>query len=64
MADITYCTNMNCPLKKCERHLSHLKKFKGQKMTVKVANLGGICREYLAYVYDCVVEEEKNVHRA
>lgn len=58
MADITYCTNVNCPIKQCERHLSHLKKYKGQKMTVKVANLGGVCREYLAYVYDCVKEED------
>ena len=60
MLDITYCTNMNCPFEKCERHLSHLKKFKGQKVTVKVANLGSVCRDYLAYVYDCIVEEEKN----
>lgn len=58
MADITYCTNMNCPFEKCERHLSHLKNFKGQKMTVKVANLGGVCKEYLAYVYDCVKEND------
>jgi hypothetical protein len=49
---------MNCPLKQCEKHLSHLKKYKGQKMTVKVANLGGVCREYLEYVYDCVKEED------
>ena len=60
MADITYCTNMNCPFKKCKSHLSHLKKFKGQKMFVKIANFGGTCREYLEYVYDCIVEEEKN----
>ena len=60
MVDITYCTNMNCPFEKCERHLSHLKKFKGQKMAVKVANFGGVCKDYLAYVYDCIVEEEKD----
>lgn len=58
MADITYCTNMNCPFEKCEMHLSHLKKYKGQKMTVKVANLGGICEEYLTYVCDCVKEND------
>lgn len=58
MAEITYCTCMNCPFEKCEKHLSHLKKYKGQKMAVKVANFGGICKEYLAYVYDCVKEND------
>lgn len=58
MAEITYCTNMNCPFEKCEKHLSHLKRYKGQKMTVKVANMGGVCREYLEYVCDCVKEND------
>ena len=58
MANITYCTNMNCPFEKCERHLSQLKKYAGQQMQVSVANFGGVCREYLEYVYDCVKEED------
>lgn len=58
MAETTYCTNMNCPFTKCEKHLSHLKKFKGQQMQVSVANLGGVCKEYLSSVYDCVKEND------
>lgn len=58
MAETTYCTNMNCPFEKCEKHLSRLKRFKGQKMTVKVGNFGGICKEYLTYVCDCVKEND------
>lgn len=58
MPEITYCTCMNCPFEKCERHLSQLKKYKGQKMTIKVANIGGVCKEYLEYVYDCVKEND------
>ena len=58
MAEITYCTNMNCPFEKCERHLSQLKKYAGQQTQVSVANLGGVCKEYLSYVYDCVKEQD------
>ncbi len=60
MADITYCTNMNCPFNECERHLTQLKKYAGQQMQVSVANLGGVCREYLNYVYEEVKANEHN----
>ena len=60
MADITYCTNTGCPFKKCERHLSQLESKKDKTRMVSVANLGGVCREYLNYVYEEVKANEHN----
>lgn len=57
MADITYCTNTDCPFKKCERHLHQLEKYKNTQMQVSVANFGGTCIDYLSYIYDEVVKE-------
>lgn len=55
MADITYCTNTDCPFKKCERHLSQLESEKDKTRMVSVANLGGVCREYLNYLLEEVI---------
>ena len=53
MADITYCTNKDCPFKKCERHYS-----KASRAAligtgyVSVADYSGVCREYIGYLVD------------
>ena len=52
MADITYCINVNCPFKNCERHLHQLEKYKNTQMQVSVANFDGTCREYLNYLLE------------
>lgn len=60
MADITYCTIGSCPFEKCERHLSQLKSEKDKTKMISVANFGGVCREYLSYIYDEVVKENEH----
>lgn len=54
MADITYCTNTDCPFKKCERHLSQLESEKDKTRMVSVADFGGTCRDYLHYLLEKV----------
>lgn len=63
MADITYCTIGSCPFKECKRHLSQLKSEKDKTKVINVANFGGVCREYLNYVYE-EVKENGRIHRA
>jgi len=50
MSDILYCSNIDCPFKKCEHHLSPLKKIKDKSQRVRVANLSGVCRDYINYL--------------
>ena len=49
MADITYCINVSCPFKDCERHLSQLK---GKDGDVSIAALDGTCRRYISYLVE------------
>lgn len=53
MADITYCTNTDCPLKECERHPTKVSKacIDG-KGYVSVADFGRTCRDYLHYLLE------------
>ena len=50
MADITYCMNMDCPFKDCDRHLC-----RAQNKMVSIAALDGTCRRYIAYLVDEVM---------
>ena len=52
-----YCINCNCPFKKCDKHLSQLKKVKDKSKYVKVASLDSVCRDYLYYL---LYEEEEH----
>lgn len=55
MADITYCSCVECINKECERHPCHLGKLKDTQ-AVSIANFGGVCRDYIAQVVDAVFE--------
>lgn len=57
--DMTYCSNVSCPFKDCERHWEHIKELakQGEKY-VSLADFSGTCREYISYVLD-KLENEK-----
>ena len=59
MADITYCSCVECLNKECERHPSNLLKLKATQ-AVSIANFGGVCRDYIAQVVDAVFERGGN----
>lgn len=51
----TYCINMSCPFKDCDKHLIQLKDIKydgSEKKYVNVASLDSICEDYLGYLVD------------
>lgn len=51
MGDRTYCSNSQCPFKKCERHLSQInKKHIKNKIYISVANFDGVCRKYIGHL--------------
>ena len=54
----TYCSNVSCPFKDCERHWEHIKELakQGEKY-VSLADFGGTCREYIDYVLDKLENE-------
>lgn len=58
MDDIVYCTCWECPWSDCERHLRRLKGRDG-KTRVSVANMGGICRRYIAWLVERVAIEDR-----
>lgn len=49
--DITYCINTDCPFSDCEKHFSRLQ---GKSGTVKIADFGGTCREYISYLVEMI----------
>ena len=55
MADITYCSCVECANTECERHPNNIRKLKDTQY-VSIANLGGVCRDYIARVIDAVFE--------
>lgn len=59
MADITYCSCVECLNSECERHPCHLGKLKATQY-VSIANFGGVCRDYIAQVVDAVFERGDN----
>lgn len=46
----TYCVNVDCPFKKCDKHLQQLKKMKDKSKYIKVASLDSVCKDYLHYL--------------
>ena len=54
--DIPYCTHAACPFEDCKRHLFHIKDL--QDKYVNVADLSGICRDYIGYVVDTLCSEK------
>lgn len=53
---ITYCCNLNCPFRDCDRHLVHAPK--GEEC-VSIANFDATCRRYIT---DLVKEEYGKIH--
>lgn len=49
--DITYCVNIDCPFKNCEKHHT---KLKGKIGAVSIADFGGTCREYMSYLVEMI----------
>lgn len=52
MADITYCSNVNCPFADCERHLRQLQADAYSKSYVSIANFAGTCRNYIGHLVE------------
>lgn len=60
MVDMTYCTNTDCPFKKCTKHWQQLKDENvNKKEYANFANFGGVCRKYIGYVLE-LAESEKS----
>lgn len=64
MYDITWCTYIACPIKKCERHMNRLKKLKKKNFCaftqISVADYAGTCEDYLKYVLEQIEKEKKD----
>lgn len=54
MTGKTYCINLECPFKKCDRHAGKLK-----KGVYSFAAFDGICREYLAWLLEEILKREE-----
>lgn len=59
MADITYCSCVECVNKECERHPSKLYALKNTQV-VSIADFSGVCRDYIGQVVDAVFERGDN----
>lgn len=53
-----YCVNAACPYNSCEHHLINIKKLNKNVGEVRVANLDGVCKDYLDYLLDEIIKEE------
>ena len=54
MKEKTYCNNIDCPFKDCDKHLKQLKAKKG---AVNVANFDSICKRYFYYLLEIAMNE-------
>lgn len=52
--DITYCSNGDCPFRKCEIHPSALKQLQKTHpgCLVSVADYGATCRDYIGWIVE------------
>ena len=41
----TYCLNVDCPFKDCDKHICHC-----QNEIALVANFDGVCKKYISYL--------------
>lgn len=57
MADITYCSCLECLNKECERHpMEIIKAAQSRVKLVSVADLSGTCRDY---IHQVLIEVER-----
>lgn len=52
MYEKTYCINLDCPFKECDKHLCQLKNIQCEDKYVKIAALDSVCRDYIGYLVD------------
>jgi len=52
MADITYCSNVNCPFADCERHLRRLPDGAYSNRLISIANFAGTCRQHIWHLVE------------
>ena len=50
MDENIYCNNADCPYKDCNQSVRAFKKAKDKTKTIRVGNLGGICRRYIYWI--------------
>lgn len=55
MKDITYCSNIDCPSKDCERKPKHNEFKEGD--VISVADFGGVCQYYIGWLLAKVEKE-------
>ena len=55
MTDINYCNNEDCPFEDCEWHWRQLEGVEGSAL---FSNYGGICRRYIGYLVDKLMNNE------
>ena len=54
--DMTYCANVDCPIKECERHQDQLKKYySNRNKIISIADFSGVCEDYIGHL----IYEEK-----
>lgn len=56
--DISFCTNTDCPFKKCRRNLKNLENYGNDDIQITVSDLSGVCRTYIGFL----VGEAANNH--
>jgi hypothetical protein len=52
MYEKTYCINLGCPFKECDKHLNQIRNVECKDKYVKVAALDSVCRDYIGYLLD------------
>lgn len=52
MYEKTYCINLGCPFKECDKHLNQIRNVERKDKYVKVAALDSVCRDYIGYLLD------------
>ena len=60
LEDKTWCVNPDCPFTECD---DNIRKLKGHKGMVSMANFGGVCRKYIAWLV-VLVNAEKHIEES
>lgn len=58
--EVTYCTNDDCPFRDCVRHFNNLYG-RSRDEIVTAANLGGVCRRYIQWLVERVMDDENAI---
>lgn len=48
--DIAFCTNTDCPFKKCRRNIRNLVTYSRDDKPITIADLSGVCRTYVKFL--------------